>query len=178
MRVLVPIKRVVDFAAKVRVNAAKTGVELTGTKMSMNPFCEIAIEEACKYQYFFGKLRLVSFSMYNPRQIHNIFTAYYDNQNHLWLNSTFHWAKDRLSVADSMKFLYWWYHVYIFFLYYHLARLKDKGVVTEIIAVTIGPKTAAETLRTAIAMGADNAIHIEVCFFVEIWKKKCLVFEM
>lgn len=48
MRVLVPIKRVVDYAAKVRVNAAKTGVELTGTKMSMNPFCEIAIEEAGK----------------------------------------------------------------------------------------------------------------------------------
>ncbi len=49
MRVLVPIKRVVDFAAKVRVNAGKTGVELAGVKMSMNPFCEIAVEEAGMY---------------------------------------------------------------------------------------------------------------------------------
>lgn len=48
MRVLVPVKRVVDYAVKIRVNAAKNGVELNNVKQSMNPFCEIAVEEAVK----------------------------------------------------------------------------------------------------------------------------------
>jgi len=86
-RVLVGVKRVVDFAVKVRVNAAKTGVELNNVKMSMNPFCEIAVEEA--------------------------------------------------------------------------TRLKEKGIATEVIAVSVGPKTCQETLRTALAMGADSGVHVE-----------------
>ena len=87
MRAFVAVKRVVDYSVKVRVNAAKTAVDVASAKHSMNPFCEIAVEEA--------------------------------------------------------------------------VRLKEKKVVGEITAVTVGPKACAETLRTALAMGADNALHIE-----------------
>src|SRR5881394_912646 len=86
MKVLVPVKRVVDFNVKVRVKADGSGVELANVKMSMNPFDEIAVEEAI--------------------------------------------------------------------------RLKEKGAATEIIAVSIGPAKAQETLRTALAMGADRAILV------------------
>ena len=86
MKVLVPVKRVVDYNVKIRVKADGSGVELANVKMSMNPFDEIAVEEA--------------------------------------------------------------------------VRLKEKGVVTEIVAITIGPKAAEETLRTALAIGADRAIHV------------------
>jgi electron transfer flavoprotein beta subunit len=87
MKVLVPVKRVVDYNVKIRVKADGSGVELSNVKMSMNPFDEIAVEEAI--------------------------------------------------------------------------RLKEKGKVTEIIAVSIGPQAAQETLRTALAMGADRAILIK-----------------
>lgn len=87
MKVLVPIKRVVDYNVKVRVKADNSGVELANVKMAMNPFCEIAVEEA--------------------------------------------------------------------------VRLKEKGVVTEIVAVTIGNKAAQEQLRTAMALGADRGILVE-----------------
>lgn len=87
MKVLVPIKRVVDYNVKVRVKADNTGVDLANVKMAMNPFCEIAVEEA--------------------------------------------------------------------------VRLKEKGVVTEIIAVTIGSKASQEQLRTAMALGADRSILVE-----------------
>ena len=86
MKVFVGVKRVVDYAAKVRVLADKTGVDLASVKMSMNPFCEIAVEEAI--------------------------------------------------------------------------RLKEKKAAAEVVAVTIGPKASQETLRTALAMGADRAIHV------------------
>src|SRR3954469_15089269 len=88
MKVLVPVKRVVDFNVKVRVKADQTGVDLANLKMSMNPFDEIAVEEA--------------------------------------------------------------------------VRLKEKGKVTEIIAVSIGPAQAAETIRTALAMGADRGILVKI----------------
>ncbi|UIZ24613.1 hypothetical protein KXD40_006710 [Peronospora effusa] len=84
MKILVPIKRVVDYAVKIRVDF--TGVDLKNVKMSMNPFCEIAVEEAI--------------------------------------------------------------------------RLKEKKVASEVVAVSIGPKQCQETLRTALAMGADRGIHI------------------
>src|SRR2546429_9973283 len=87
MKVLVPVKRVVDFNVKVRVKADGSGVELANVKMSMNPFDEIAVEEAI--------------------------------------------------------------------------RLKEKGVATEIVAVSIGPQKAQGTLRTALAMGADRAISVQ-----------------
>ncbi len=87
MKVLVAIKRVVDYNVKVRVKADQTGVDLANVKMAMNPFCEIAIEEA--------------------------------------------------------------------------VRLKEKGVVTEIVVVTVGKKDAQEQLRTALALGADRAILVE-----------------
>ncbi len=87
MKVLVPIKRVIDYNVKARVKSDKSDVDLTNVKMAMNPFCEIAIEEAI--------------------------------------------------------------------------RLKEAGTATEVIAVTIGPKAAQEQLRTALALGADKAIHIE-----------------
>jgi len=87
MKVLVPVKRVIDYNVKVRVKADGSGVDLANVKMSMNPFDEIAVEEAI--------------------------------------------------------------------------RLKEKGIATEVIVVSIGVKQAQETLRTALAMGADRAILIE-----------------
>jgi len=87
MKVLVAVKRVVDYNVKVRVKSDGSGVEIANVKMSMNPFDEIAVEEA--------------------------------------------------------------------------VRLKEKGVVTEIIAVSCGVAQCAETLRTAMAIGADRAILVE-----------------
>lgn len=87
MKVLVPVKRVVDYNIKVRVKADQSGVELANVKMSMNPFDEIAVEEA--------------------------------------------------------------------------VRLKEKGKASEVIAVSIGPAQAGETIRTALAMGADRGILIK-----------------
>src|SRR2546423_10682657 len=93
MKILVPVKRVVDFNVKVRVKADGSGVELANVKMSMNPFDEIAVEEAI--------------------------------------------------------------------------RLKEKGAATEIVAVSIGPQQASETIRTALAMGADRGILVKVDGVVE-----------
>ena len=87
MKVLVAAKRVVDYNVKVRVKADKTGVELANVKMAMNPFCEIAVEEA--------------------------------------------------------------------------VRLKEKGIATEIVVVSVGPTNAQEQLRTAMALGADRGILVE-----------------
>ena len=87
MKILVPVKRVVDYNVKVRVKADGSGVETANVKMSMNPFDEIAMEEA--------------------------------------------------------------------------VRLKEAGVATELIAVSIGPTQCQETLRTALAIGADRAILVE-----------------
>jgi electron transfer flavoprotein beta subunit len=87
MKILVPVKRVIDYNVKPRVKADGTGVDLTNVKMSMNPFDEIAVEEGL--------------------------------------------------------------------------RLKEKGVATEVIAVSVGPAKATETLRTALAMGADRAILVQ-----------------
>jgi electron transfer flavoprotein beta subunit len=88
MKILVPVKRVVDYNVKIRVKSDGSGVELANVKMSMNPFDEIAIEEAI--------------------------------------------------------------------------QLKEKGKATEIIAVSIGPAKAQETIRTALAMGADRGLLVEV----------------
>jgi electron transfer flavoprotein beta subunit len=87
MKIIVPVKRVIDYNVKPRVKADGTGVDLANVKMSMNPFDEIAVEEAI--------------------------------------------------------------------------RLKEKGVATEIVAVSVGPQKAQETLRTALAMGADRAILVQ-----------------
>ncbi len=87
MKLLVPVKRVVDYNVKVRVKSDQTGVELAGVKMAMNPFDEIAIEEA--------------------------------------------------------------------------VRLKEKGLATEIVVVSIGVAACQETIRTALAMGADRGILVE-----------------
>ena len=93
MKVLVPVKRVVDFNVKVRVKADNSGVELQNVKMSMNPFDEIAVEEA--------------------------------------------------------------------------VRLKEAGKISEIVAVSIGPQQAQETIRTALAMGADRGILVKTDQLVE-----------
>jgi electron transfer flavoprotein beta subunit len=87
MKLLVPVKRVVDYNVKIRVKSDQSGVELAGVKMAMNPFDEIAVEEA--------------------------------------------------------------------------VRLKEKGIATEIVVISVGPAQAAETLRTALAMGADRGILVE-----------------
>src|SRR5262249_32201790 len=87
MKILVPVKRAVDKDVKIRVKSDGSGVELSNVKMSMNPFDEIAVEEAI--------------------------------------------------------------------------RLKEAGKATEIIAVSIGPAQAAETIRTALAMGADRGILVK-----------------
>jgi electron transfer flavoprotein beta subunit len=86
MKILVPVKRVVDYNVKVRVKSDQSGVELANVKMSMNPFDEIAVEEA--------------------------------------------------------------------------VRLKEKGVAAEIVVVSVGPQQAQETIRTALAMGADRGILV------------------
>lgn len=86
MKIIVPVKRVIDYNVKPRVKPDGTGVDLANVKMSMNPFDEIAVEEAL--------------------------------------------------------------------------RLREKGVATEVIAVSVGPDKAQETLRTALAMGADRAILV------------------
>jgi hypothetical protein len=86
MKVLVPVKRVIDYNVKPRVKLDGTGVDLANVKMSMNPFDEIAVEEAI--------------------------------------------------------------------------RLREKGAATEIVAVSVGPQKAQDTLRTALAMGADRAILV------------------
>ena len=86
MKILVAVKRVVDYAVKVRVRPDQTGVETANVKMSMNPFCEIAVEEAL--------------------------------------------------------------------------RLREAGAAAEVVAATVGPAQSADTLRTALAMGADRAVHV------------------
>ena len=94
MKALVCVKRVIDYNVKPRVKSDGTGVDLANVKMSMNPFDEIAVEEAI--------------------------------------------------------------------------RLKEKGVVTEIVVLSVGPAKAAETLRTALAMGADRAVLVQVDDGVEV----------
>lgn len=86
-RALVAVKRVVDYAVKVRVKSDKTAVDISNVKMSMNPFCEIAVEEGI--------------------------------------------------------------------------RLRERGHIKELVAVSCGPDKASETLRQALAMGADRAIHLK-----------------
>src|SRR3974377_152066 len=93
MKILVPVKRVVDYNVKIRVKPDGSGVDLANVKMSMNPFDEIAVEEAI--------------------------------------------------------------------------RLKEAGKTTEIVAVSIGPQQASETIRTALAMGADRGILVKVDQIVE-----------
>src|SRR5271156_1877268 len=93
MKILVPVKRVVDYNIKIRIKADGSGVELANVKMSMNPFDEIAVEEAI--------------------------------------------------------------------------RLKEAGKATEIVAVSIGPAQAGETIRTALAMGADRGILVKADGAVE-----------
>jgi len=87
MKVLVPVKRVIDYNVKVRVKADQSGVDLANVKMSMNPFDEIAVEEA--------------------------------------------------------------------------VRLKEKGKASEVVVVSVGPQQASETIRTALAMGADRGILVK-----------------
>jgi electron transfer flavoprotein beta subunit len=93
MKVLVPVKRVIDYNVKVRVKADQSGVELANVKMAMNPFDEIAVEQAL--------------------------------------------------------------------------RLREAGTAEEVIAVSIGPAQNQETIRTALAMGADRGIHIEAPHDIE-----------
>ncbi len=93
MKILVPVKRVVDYNVKIRVKPDGSGVDLANVKMSMNPFDEIAVEEAI--------------------------------------------------------------------------RLKEKGIATEIVVVSVGPAQAAETLRTGLAMGADRGILVKADGLVE-----------
>ncbi|SEI66640.1 electron transfer flavoprotein beta subunit [Azotobacter beijerinckii] len=87
MKILVTVKRVVDYNVKVRVKADHSGVDLANVKMAMNPFCEIAVEEA--------------------------------------------------------------------------VRLKEKGIASEVVVVSVGPSAAQEQLRTALALGADRAVLVE-----------------
>ena len=93
MKILVPVKRVIDYNVKVRVKADQSGVELANVKMAMNPFDEIAVEQAL--------------------------------------------------------------------------RLRESGTATEVVAVSIGPSQNQETIRTALAMGADRGIHIEASHDIE-----------
>jgi electron transfer flavoprotein beta subunit len=93
MKILVPVKRVVDYNVKIRVKSDQTGVDLANVKMSMNPFCEIAVEEA--------------------------------------------------------------------------VRMQEAGIASETVVVSIGPSQAQETIRTALAMGADRGILVQTDVEVE-----------
>ncbi len=93
MKILVPVKRVIDYNVKVRVKADQTGVDLANVKMALNPFCEIAVEEA--------------------------------------------------------------------------VRLKEAGIASEVVVVSIGPALAQEQLRTALALGADRALLLETELVVD-----------
>ena len=118
MRVIVGVKRVIDYAAKVRVLPDKSGVDLNNVKMSMNPFCEIAIGTNIAPQLMNMHKALTLFLLYSTQLSMSIITE-------------------------------------------EAVRLKEKKIVTEIIAVSIGAKGSQESLRTALALGADRAIHIE-----------------
>lgn len=93
MKILVPVKRVIDYNVKVRVKADQSGVDLANVKMALNPFCEIAVEEA--------------------------------------------------------------------------VRLKEAGIATEVVVVSIGPAAVQEQLRTALALGADRALQIDTEFSLD-----------
>ncbi|MEC7731690.1 MAG: electron transfer flavoprotein subunit beta/FixA family protein, partial [Pseudomonadota bacterium] len=101
MKILVPVKRVVDYNVKIRVKPDGSGVDLANVKMSMNPFCEIAVEEA--------------------------------------------------------------------------VRLQEAGKASEIVVVSVGPSQAQETIRTALAMGADRGILVKTDVNLEpLAVAKCL----
>ena len=87
MKILVPVKRAIDYNVKVRVKPDNSGLDLANAKMSINPFCEIAVEEA--------------------------------------------------------------------------VRLKEKGIATEVVVISIGDKACQEQIRTALALGADRGIQID-----------------
>lgn len=113
MRILVAVKRVVDYAVKVRVKPDRTGVDLKNVKMSMNPFCEIAVEEAVRHTH-----------------------------------------RGNFSRAPFIII------VLLLFRLRHQVRMKESGLASEVVAVTVGPKQAQETLRSALALGADRGIHM------------------
>ncbi|MGU2007756.1 electron transfer flavoprotein subunit beta/FixA family protein, partial [Pseudomonas aeruginosa] len=121
MKVLVAVKRVVDYNVKVRVNADNSGVDLANVKMSLNPFCEIAVEEAVRLKEKGVATEIIAVSV-GPAA-----------------------AQEQLRTALALGADY--------------AILK--GVATEIIAVSVGPAAAQEQLRTALALGADYAILVE-----------------
>lgn len=168
------MKRVVDYAVKIRVKADKTGVETAGVKMSMNPFCEIAVEEAMRLK------EAVAYPSTRTILPCRIRVAV------LVLDAPGRWraagvlSKSRLHVRACG-------HPAIFFQLSPLLHLPTppwftsnsslsntprrtaspslvivcQGVVKEVVAVSIGGKTTAETIRTALAMGADRGIHVE-----------------
>ncbi|CAK0906377.1 unnamed protein product, partial [Prorocentrum cordatum] len=115
MRALVAVKRVVDYAVKVRVRADKTAVELENVKMSMNPFCEIAVEEGLRLKADTDRMQKVV-PQAAPQGARAV------PAGRLW---------------------------------------EEKGHISELIVVSAGPDKAAETLRQALAMGADRAIHLK-----------------
>ncbi|CEA04398.1 electron transfer flavoprotein subunit beta [Pseudomonas saudimassiliensis] len=131
MKILVAVKRVVDYNVKVRVKADNSGVDLANVKMSMNPFCEIAVEEAVR-------LKEKGVVDYNVKV-----RVKADNS-----------GVDLANVKMSMN-------PFCEIAVEEAVRLKEKGVATEIVAVTVGPTAAQEQLRTALALGADRAILVE-----------------
>ena len=118
---------------RVRVSADKSGVELANTKMSMNPFCEIAVEEARRRRRKPRpkETRAVAAA---PRRARHVHPARREETERP--------AKTSTVRAQAI-------------------RLKEKGAAEEVVAVSIGPKQAQETLRSALAMGCDRAIHVQ-----------------
>ncbi len=137
MKILVPIKRVVDYNVKVRVKSDGTGVDIANVKMSMNPFDEIAVEEAVRLKEA-GTATVKRVVDYNVKVRVKSDGTGVDIANVKMSMNPF----DEIAVEEAV-------------------RLKEAGTATEVIAVSIGVAQAQETLRTALAIGADRAILVE-----------------
>ena len=154
MKVLVPVKRVVDYNVKVRVKSDGTGVELGNVKMSMNPFDEIAVEEALRLREAGKATEVVVVSIGPAQASETIRTGLAMGADRGILVKADQTGVDIANVKMSMN-------PFDEIAVEEALKLREAGVATEVIAVSIGVTQCQETLRTALAMGADRAILVE-----------------
>nr|WP_329956944.1 electron transfer flavoprotein subunit beta/FixA family protein [Burkholderia gladioli] len=151
MKILVPVKRVVDYNVKVRVKSDGTGVDIANVKMSMNPFDEIAVEEAVRLKEAGTATEVIAVSIGVAQAQETLRTALAIGADRAILVGT---GVDIANVKMSMN-------PFDEIAVEEAVRLKEAGTATEVIAVSIGVAQAQETLRTALAIGADRAILVE-----------------
>ena len=154
MKVLVPVKRVVDYNVKVRVKSDGTGVELSNVKMSMNPFDEIAVEEALRLREAGKATEVVVVSIGPAQAAETIRTGLAMGADRGILVKADGSGVELSNVKMSMN-------PFDEIAVEEAIRLKEAGKATEIVAVSIGPQQAGETIRTALAMGADRGILVK-----------------